>query len=127
MYNMTPAMQLFIRCIVCGDTPEMAIKIAYPDKKNQDVRAARLLCNPRVVRAIDMLTKGKVTPHARRIELIKLVESKDVTAATRLGALKELGALERAEKEKPADKKTGQQNELLQEKLHILGKKAIAS
>lgn len=118
---------MFIRCIVCGDSPAMAVKIAFPLKKNQDVWAAKLLAKPRVLHAIDVLTKGKVSPHARRIELIKIIDDKNVSAATRLGALKELGVLERAEKEKPTDKKAvAREDESLQQKLHVLGQKAAS-
>jgi len=126
LHGLTQASQIFIRCIVCGDSPEMAVKIAFPLKKNQDVWAAKLLAKPRVQHAIDVLTKGKVTPHARRIELIKIIDNQEVSAATRLGALKELGVLERAEKEKPTDKKAVREDEALNEKLFLLGKKAAS-
>ena len=126
LHGLTQATQIFIRCIVCGDSPEMAVKIAFPLKKNQDVWAAKLLAKPRVQHAIDVLTKGKVTPHARRIELIKIIDNQEVSAATRLGALKELGVLERAEKEKPTDKKAVREDEALNEKLFLLGKKAAS-
>jgi len=126
LHGLTQATQIFIRCIVCGDSPEMAVKIAFPLKKNQDVWAAKILAKPRVQHAIDVLTKGKVTPHARRIELIKIIDDKNVSAATRLGALKELGTLERAEKEAPKKKGAAQEDTALQEKLFILGKKAAS-
>jgi len=123
---MTQAMQIFIRCIVCGDAPEMAVKIAYPDKRNQDVWAAKLLCNPRVLHAIDALTKGKVTPHARRIELLKIVEGQDTSPAVKVAALKEIARLETTEKDSPDKKMPPREDELLQEKLHILGRKAAS-
>jgi hypothetical protein len=124
--GMTPQMQMFIRCIVAGDTPEQAIRFAFPEKKtNLDVWAAKYLASPKIQRAIDMLIKAKVNPQARRIELIKLKESADSSPATRLGAIKELARMDGNGDEEPK-KKAVNDDDALQRKLHILGEKAAS-
>jgi hypothetical protein len=124
--NMTPQMQMFIRCIVAGDTPEQAIRLSFPEKKtNLDVWAAKYLASPKIQRAIDMLIKAKVNPQARRIELIKLKESADSSPATRLGAIKELARMDGNGDEEPK-KKAVNDDDALQRKLHILGEKAAS-
>jgi len=126
--GMTPQMQMFIRCIVAGDTPEQAIRLSFPEKKtNLDVWAAKYLASPKIQRAIDMLIKAKVNPQARRIELLKLMESKDTSPATKLGALKALGVLDKEIAKAPTTKKVATEDEILQNKLHVLGEKAKAS
>jgi hypothetical protein len=124
--GMTPQMQMFIRCIVAGDTPEQAIRLSFPEKKtNLDVWAAKYLASPKIQRAIDMLIKAKVNPQARRIELIKLKESADSSPATRLGAIKELARMDGNADEEPK-KKAVNDDDALQRKLHILGEKAAS-
>ena len=127
LHGLTPMAQMFVRCIVAGDSPEQAVRMAFPLKqRNLDVWAAKLLSREKVIHAIDVLTKGKVNPHARRIELIKLVESKDVSSATKLGAIKELARMDASGEEELTKKKAAHDDEDLQKKLHVLGQKAAS-
>lgn len=123
--GLTAGAQMFVRCIVAGDTPEQAVRIAFSTKtRNLDVWAAKQLANPRIQRAIDELTKGRINPYARRIELLKIMESPKSSHANKLAALKELGRLDEAAPE--TVKKPVQDDEALQNKLHILGQKAAS-